>query len=123
MRKILLIEDDSFLADIYLTKFKEAGFEIKIARDGENGIIKTKEEKPDLILLDIVLPRRDGLEVLRDLKQEKSTKKIPVVVFSNLGQKQDIEKALQRGAVDYIVKSQYTPAEVVSKVKKILEHA
>ncbi|KPJ57146.1 hypothetical protein AMJ49_02510 [Parcubacteria bacterium DG_74_2] len=120
MKKILLIEDDPFIIDIYSTKLKETGFEVDITTNGEDALEKIKE-KPDLILLDIVLPGMDGWEILRKIKEDKRLKSIPVVVLSNLGQKAEVEKSLQMGAEKYLVKSNYTPSEVVEQVKECLK--
>lgn len=121
MKKILLIEDDPLLVDIYTTKFKEAGFELEVAADGEEGLKKIRDEKPDLVLLDIVLPQFDGWEVLRKVKTDKALKGIKVVVLSNLGQKSEVEKGLKLGAAKYLIKAHYTPSEVVKEVKKVLK--
>jgi DNA-binding response OmpR family regulator len=120
--KILLIEDDKFLSDMYVTKFSKFGYEIETAYDGEEGIRKIKELKPDIILLDIRLPLKDGFEVLGETKKDQKTKDIPIILLTNLGQKEDIEKGLKLGAVDYLIKAQFTPQEVVDKVKKITEN-
>lgn len=121
MRKILLIEDDPFLLDMYVTKFKEVGFDIDVAQDGEMGVLKTKELMPDLVLLDVVLPKKDGFEVLKILKSDKQTAKIPVVLLTNLGLESDVKRGLELGAQSYIIKAHFTPTEVVVKVKEILK--
>ena len=121
MKKILLVEDDPFLTDIYSSKFKEAGFSIEVVGDGEATLRKIEEKKPDLIMLDLVLPHVDGWEILKKIKEDTKFNKIPVVVFSNLGQRGDIEKGMAMGAVKYLIKAQYTPSEVVSEIKKILK--
>ena len=120
-KKILLIEDDPFLSEIYIIKFKEAGFEISLAQDGSLGLQRIKEEMPDLVLLDIVMPNVDGLEVLRTMKNDASIRNIPVVILSNLGEQEDIKRGLELGAEFYIVKAHYTPTEVVARVKTVLE--
>ncbi len=120
MRKILLVEDDKFLSDMYVTKFTKLGYEIETAYDGEEGIKKIKELKPDVILLDIRLPLKNGFEVLRETKKDQKTEDIPIILLTNLGQKEDIEKGLKLGAVDYLIKAQFTPQEVVDKVKKVI---
>lgn len=120
MKKILLIEDDAFLVDIYTTKLKEAGFEVLVAFDGEEGFKKAKDEKPDLVLLDLVLPGMDGWEFLKKAKSE-NLGNVKVVVLSNLGQKEEVEKGMELGAVKYLVKAHYAPSEVVEEVKKILK--
>ncbi len=119
--KILLVEDDPFLLDMYSTKFKEVGFNIVVAQDGEMGLVKAKEELPDLILLDIVLPKKDGFEVLKQLKSDNQTAKIPVILLTNLGLDSDIKRGLELGAQSYIIKAHFTPTEVVAKVKEILK--
>ena len=120
-QKILLIEDDPFLSEIYVTKFEEAGFMILVAEDGAFGLQKIKEMHPDLILLDIVMPNMDGFEVLRLIKQDSEIRNIPVIVLSNLGEKENVEKGLGLGAAAYIIKAHYTPTEVVAKAQGILE--
>jgi DNA-binding response OmpR family regulator len=118
--KILLVEDDSFLAGMYATKFGLEGFEVKIGADGEEGLKLAKKEKPDVILLDILLPKIDGFTVLRKLKKDSKTKLIPVILLTNLGQKDDIKKGLEEGAEGYLIKAHFMPSEVVEKIKKII---
>ena len=119
--KILLVEDDPFLLDMYSTKFKEVGFNIVTAQDGEMGLVKAKEELPDLILLDVVLPKKDGFEVLKQLKSDSKTAKIPVILLTNLGLDSDVKRGLELGAQSYIIKAHFTPTEVVAKVKEVLK--
>jgi DNA-binding response OmpR family regulator len=121
MKKILLVEDDPFLVDIYRTKFQEEGFSVSTAKEGEEALNKIREEMPDIILLDIVLPGSDGFDVLRELKKDEKFKKIKVVVLSNLAQKGEVEKGLALGADKYLIKAHYTPGEVVKEVKQIFE--
>lgn len=121
MKSILLIEDDSFMIDIYTTKLKKAGFSVEVATEGEEGLKKMREKKPDLLLLDIVLPHIDGWEVLREIKADPKLKGLKVVVLSNLGQKGEVEKGLELGATKYLIKAHYTPTEVVEEIKKILK--
>ena len=122
MKTILLVEDDPFLIDIYATKFKEAGFEVSVAEDGEDALRKIQEKKPDLLLLDIVLPRMDGWEMLEKIKNQ-NLKGFKIVVLSNLGQKDNIERGIRLGADKYLVKAHLTPGEVVREIKTILESA
>ena len=117
---ILLVEDDNFLRDLISQKIKKEGFNVIEAIDGEDGVKKTGEHKPHLILLDLILPGMDGFEVLRDIHSNENSKKIPVIILSNLGQKDDIEKGMRFGAVDYLVKAHNTPGEIVDKVKEVL---
>lgn len=120
MPKILVIEDDVFLRELVVQKLSKEGFEAVEAADGEIGIAKAGEEKPDCILLDLILPSMDGFEVLSALKKNPELSRIPVVILSNLGQKDDIDKGLKLGAVDYLIKAHFTPGEIVAKVKEIL---
>jgi DNA-binding response OmpR family regulator len=120
MKNILLVEDDPFLIDIYTKKLQESGFKVRVVKSGGQVIASLEEEKPDLILLDIVLPEIVGWEVLASIKARKDLAGIKVVVLSNLGQQEEVEKGLRMGAVQYLIKSQYKPSEVVKKVKEIL---
>lgn len=118
--KILLIEDDPFLLSMYATKFELEGFEIISADDGEKALKTAGKEKPDIILLDVLLPKMDGFEVLKELKKNEETKAAPVILLTNLSQRDDVEKGLALGAVDYLIKAHFMPTEVVEKIKKIL---
>jgi DNA-binding response OmpR family regulator len=124
MKSILLIEDDPFLIDIYNTKLKEAGFSVEIATDGEEGLKKLAEKKFDLLILDIVLPQITGWEILeeiRDLKfKDKKLKNLKIMVLSNLGQKEEVEKGINLGATKYLIKAHYTPSEIVKEIKEML---
>lgn len=120
MKKILLIEDDQFIIDIYSTKLKEEGFDVDVAMNGEKAIEKVKE-KPDLILLDIVLPGLDGWEILREIKRQEESKSIPVIILSNLSQKSEVEKSFKLGVTKYLIKSNYTPSQVIQEIKECLK--
>ncbi|MDP3995741.1 MAG: response regulator [bacterium] len=117
---ILVVEDDKFLRELISKKLINEGYNISQAVDGEEGLKKIKEEKPDLVLLDLILPGIDGFEVLARAKEEPEVIKIPVIILSNLGQKEDVEKGINLGAVDYLVKAHFTPGEIIEKIKKIL---
>jgi DNA-binding response OmpR family regulator len=119
-QKILVIEDDKFLRKVISLKLDRNGFEVYEAIDGEKGIKKIAEKKPDLILLDLILPGMDGFEVLSKIKTNPDFAEIPIIIFSNLGQKDDIEKGLRMGANDYLVKAHFTPDEIISKIRLIL---
>lgn len=119
--KILIIEDDRFLRDLIQQKLTKEGFTTLIAVDGEEGAKITKEQKPHLILLDLILPGMDGFEILRKLKGDSETSAIPVIVLSNLGQKEDMDRAMKAGADDFMVKAHFTPTEIISKIRSILE--
>lgn len=120
-KKIVLIEPDDFLAEIYSAKFRQEGFKVKRAADGEQGLKLVEREKPDIILLDILLPKKDGFEVIRELKSQNGLNKIPIIVVTNLGQKEDIDKALALGAADYVIKAHFVPSETISTIKKLLK--
>ena len=120
MEKILLVEDDPFLIEIYSTKIKKSGFSLDVVTDGSAVIKKLEEKKFNLILLDIVLPNMNGWEVLRLIKNDSRFDELKIVILSNLGEKEDMEKGLRFGVTKYLVKSQYTPSEVVEEIRKIL---
>jgi len=119
-KTLLLVEDDTFLAGMYKTKFEMEGFVVLTAEDGLKGFQLAKEGKPDIILLDILLPKMDGFEVLEKIRGSKDTKDIPVIMLTNLGQKEDVKKGLDRGANGYLIKAHFMPSEVVEKIKKVL---
>lgn len=121
MPKILIIEDDRFLRELLVQRLLKEGYETQEAGDGQEGLKKAQEEKPDLILLDLILPQVDGFEVLRQIKENKETSSIPVIIFSNLGQSEDIDRGLKLGAIDYLIKARFTPGEIVEKIKTILK--
>jgi DNA-binding response OmpR family regulator len=120
-KKILIIEDDEFLRQLISKKISSEGFEVSSAIDGTDGIEKVKSVMPDLILLDLLLPTTDGYEVLSKIKADNTTKAIPVIILSNLGQQDEINKGMKLGAIDFLVKAQLTPEEIVAKVKTILK--
>lgn len=120
-KKILIVEDDKFLRELIARKLTDEGFEIIEAVDGEDGIKKIKETKPDLVLLDLILPSIDGFEVLSRVKGDASLASIPIIILSNLGQKEEVEKGLDLGAVDYLIKAHFTPGEIIEKIKNILK--
>ncbi|MEI8360631.1 MAG: response regulator [bacterium] len=119
--KLLIVEDDSFLQSIYATKFELENFEVFCADDGEKGLRLARKELPDIVLLDIVMPKMNGLDVLRELKTHDETKNIMVLLLTNLSQRSEVESGLDLGAVDYLIKAHFVPAEVVAKVKKLLK--
>ena len=119
MKSILLVEDDPFLIDIYSTKLKESGFSVEVASDGESALHKVKEKEPDLVILDIVLPQLDGWEILRQIKSDPKLKNIKIIILSNLGQKEEVERGVELGAVKYLIKAHYTPSQVVEEIKEI----
>lgn len=120
-KKILIIEDDKFLRELIARKLLDEGFEIAEAVDGEEGIKMIKESGPDLVLLDLILPSIDGFEVLARVKEDTSITPVPIIILSNLGQKEEVEKGLELGAVDYLIKAHFTPGEIIEKIKNILK--
>ena len=120
MKKILFIEDDPILQKTFGETVKEKGHELSSVFSGEAGFEAAKTEKPDLILLDLVLPKMHGFEVLKKLKADQDTKDIPVIVLTNLEGTGEIEKALELGATTYLLKAQYTLKELAEKIKTIL---
>jgi len=121
---IMLVEDDSFISGMYRTKLTNLGYEVIFFDNGESAWQRLQEDPlPDLVLLDIVLPERDGFEILELLRKEERTKKLPVILLTNLGQKPDVERGISLGANDYIIKAHFTPTEVVEKVQKVLDKA
>ena len=116
-QKIVLIEDDEILAKVISEELGEAGFKIIAAHDGEAGLKLARSEKPDLVLLDLVLPKKPGFELLEEIKRSPETRQIPVIIITMLSQDEDIKKGLALGASDYIVKSQHAVAEIAEKIK------
>lgn len=120
MSKILVVEDDKFLRELIVRKLEGENYDISQAIDGEEGIKKIREEKPDLVLLDLILPGIDGFDVLAKVKEDVQTSQIPVIILSNLGQREDIEKGLKLGAADYLIKAHFTPTEIINKIKAVM---
>lgn len=123
MKKILVAEDDRFLASAYKMKLSKSGYEVILASDGEEATKMLSEIIPDLILLDLVMPTKDGFQVLKDINANEKWRKIPVIIASNLGQKEDIELGKKLGAVDYIIKSDLSMEELLAKIEKILNYS
>lgn len=121
MKKILLVEDDPFLIDIYRDKLEESGYEVDVSDDGNKVLGKIKEIIPDLVLLDIILPNVDGWEILRSIRNNPETKDLKVIILSNLGQKEEVEKGVDLGATQYLIKAHFTPSEVVKEIEKLLK--
>lgn len=119
-KTILFIEDESALQKTLGEVLKEEGYEMISALDGEIGLKLAKSKKPDLILLDLILPKIHGFEVLKKLKEDKETKDIPIIVLTNLEGIDDVDKTIELGATTYLVKTQYSLEEVVQKIKKAL---
>lgn len=116
-KNILVAEDDRFLANAYRVKLTKAGFNVKIVSDGEETLESLKTSIPDVIILDLVMPKKDGFTVLSELKKDPNLAKIPCIVASNLGQKEDIDKARALGAADYIIKTDMSLNDIIEKIK------
>lgn len=120
MTKVLIIEDDSFLSQMYATKLQNENYEVLVASDGEKGLASAKKNKPDIILLDLLMPKKDGFSVLAELHKDKTLINVPVLVLTNLSQKSDVDRCFALGAKDYLIKAHSIPSEVVVKVQELL---
>lgn len=120
MKKILVVEDDNYLANAYRVKLTKAGFEIKNAFDGNEALETLQIYTPDLILLDIVMPKKDGFATLEEIKKNEQLKNIPVILASNLGQKEDMDRGLKLGAIDFFVKTDFSLNNLIEKINSIL---
>lgn len=118
---ILLVEDDAFISSMYQTKLSMLGYTVRVASDGALGWSALQQEpRPDLVLLDIVLPKKDGFEILADARKDARLQGLPIILLTNLGQKPDVQRGIDLGADDYIIKAHFTPSEVVEKIEKVL---
>lgn len=123
VKKVLVVDDEDSVREIYRHEFLNNGYTVVVAADGEEGLLKAGEEQPDIILLDIMLPKMSGIEVLRALKENELTKKTPVLLLTNLGEETIIKEGFELGADGYLLKVSYTPSQVVDEVKKFFEGA
>ncbi len=121
MKKILFVEDEEALQRTFGDILKRENYKVIKALNGEDGLRLAKSEKPDLIILDLILPKMKGFEVLQSLKKDKETEKIPVIILTNLEKPQDVEKALDLGATTYLVKTKYALEEIIDKIKKVFK--
>lgn len=119
-KKVLIIEDDEHISKIYNIKLKAEGIDVTIARDGVEGLEKVVSEDPALVLLDLMTPKKDGFEVLAEIKKMPNRKDVPVIILSNLGQQSDIDRVMALGAVDYLVKANLSFQEVVAKIREYI---
>ena len=119
-KKIMLVEDDPFISVIYHIKLSEAGYAVSVASNGLEAMKKLEEgEAPDLMLLDIVMPYMDGRDVLKTMRESSAWKDVPVILLTNISEKQQVEEAFKYGAKDYLIKSHFTPSEVIEKVAAV----
>lgn len=117
-KKVLLVEDDPLILKMYQAKFQNEGYKVSVAEDGVHGLSMVTEEKPDIILLDIMMPQMSGIDFLKKLRATESGKNIPVLVLTNLSEKTEEQDAVSLGVKEYLLKASLTPAEIVEKVKK-----
>ncbi len=120
---ILLIDDDGFLASIYADRLCAEGFEVSLATNGEDGFKAAVKDHPDAIVLDLLMPRMDGFETLERLKTEPSTKDIPVLVLTNVGEREDVARCLKLGAAGYLIKAHTLPHEAVNRLRELIGSA
>lgn len=118
--KILIVEDDLFIRELYERQLSMAGYQVVTAADGPEGLLKINSEHPDLLLLDIMLPKMNGLDLLKTIKADEATKNIPTILLTNLGQDSVIKEGFSIGAEGYLIKSAYTPDQIIEEVKKFL---
>jgi DNA-binding response OmpR family regulator len=121
-KKIMIVEDDSFVMDIYHTKLEQENFEVIEASNGVEAMKKLQNITPDLMLLDIIMPYMDGLELLKKVKDDDRLKSMPIILLTNLSQKEEVNKGLGLGANDYLIKSHFTPSEVLEKIKNYISN-
>lgn len=121
MKKILVVEDDTYLSNAYRVKLTKAGFEVKNAFDGDEALNLLQTFTPDLILLDIVMPKKDGFATLAEIKAQEKWRNIPIILASNLGQKEDRDKGMQLGASEFFIKTEFTLNDLIGKIKSMLK--
>ncbi|MGI5827928.1 MAG: response regulator [Patescibacteria group bacterium] len=119
-KKILIVEDDPLLVRMYQTKFIKEGYEVLTAGDGMQGLDIAQNQKPDFVIMDVMMPRLSGLELLEELRKNTETKNLPVIMLSNLSQPEQREKALQLGVKEFLLKANYTPSQIAEKVRQYL---
>lgn len=120
MKKILLIEDEELIIKLLSKKLAAIGYDVALAMNGQEGIEKMRQNIPDLVLLDIVMPRMGGFEVMAEMKKDEKLAKIPVIIISNSGQPLELERAKELGAADWLVKTEFDPKEVADKIQKYI---
>ncbi|KKQ42903.1 MAG: Two-component hybrid sensor and regulator [Parcubacteria group bacterium GW2011_GWC1_38_17] len=120
VQKVLIIEDEDVLRNVLAKKLEKEGYEVIVAADGEAGMNSIRNENPDMILLDIMLPKKNGYQILEEMHGDEELKKIPVLVISNSGQPVEVRKILELGACDYLVKADFEPQEVIDKMRTCL---
>ena len=117
-KKILIVEDEEIMYTLLEKKLQQEGYDVRVAKDGEEGLLRMRQEKPDLVLLDVIMPRKGGFEVMEEMRKDEGLKGIPVIIISNSGQPVEIDRAKELGVRDWLIKTQFDPQEVIAKVKK-----
>jgi DNA-binding response OmpR family regulator len=120
-RKVLVVEDDRFLRELITQKLSREGYDVSEAVDGEDGVKKAEEKRPEIILMDLILPGIDGFEAITRIKANPELEDIPIIILSNLGQRDDVERGLKLGATDFLIKAHFTPGEIIEKIEKVLK--
>ena len=120
-KKILLAEDDVFVSDVYRTRLKSEGYNVDVVGDGREVLTHLEKSVPDIILLDIMMPYMDGMEVLSVIKSREDLKSVPILMLTNNSEKENVQKALSLGVEGYIIKSHFTPSEIVTKVNMLFD--
>ncbi len=121
MTKILIIEDEAILLDLLSKKLTQEGYQVDVARDGQEGLAKLKAERPDLILLDIVMPKMGGFELIEEINKDEKLRGVPIIIISNSGQPVELDRARELGVSDWLIKTDFSPQDVIDKVKKQLK--
>ncbi len=119
-KTVLVVEDDKYLREVLVEKLKKEGFDVIEAVDGEAGLASTAKKKPDIVVLDIILPLMNGFDYLEAKGKDTVIRDIPVIILSNLGQKEDVERGMKLGAKDYIVKAHFTPNDLIVKIQGLI---
>lgn len=119
VQKILLVEDEEIIYNLLQRKLTAEGYEVSVAKNGEEGLENMRRKKPDLVLLDIIMPKKSGFEVMAEMQKDETLKKIPIIVISNSGQPVELDKAKELGAQDWLIKTEFDPQEVIEKIRKI----
>ena len=117
-KKVLIVEDEQLILELLQKKLIREGYETLIAKDGDEGLKAMRQDRPDIVLLDIIMPKMGGLEVMAEMQKDPELKKIPIIVVSNSGQPVEIDKAQALGAKDWLVKAEFNPQEVIDKIEK-----
>ncbi len=119
-KKILIVEDEELIYSLLEKKLSQEGYKVEVAKDGEEGLAKMRANKPELILLDIIMPKKSGFEVMEEMQKSEDLKNVPIVIISNSGQPVELDKAKKLGAKDWLIKTEFDPQEVIAKVKNLI---